>query len=208
MTAEASGEHAIAPRLSDDSTQTDVPIGLNALPTSLPDVERELARLERLPTIELSAEYLALHGKPPRSRHRMWLVRQLAFALQERRLGGLSGVAHTRLGSLMAQIALPGERPAPASPQIIGALRGSARDAVHPTIAVARPPRDPQTLRPGTVLIKRWRDRELRLTALDDGRVDVDGATFNSLSAAARAITGTRWNGRAFFGLAERRTAK
>jgi hypothetical protein len=37
--------------------------------------------------------------------------------------------------------------------------------------------------------------------ALDDGFV-WNGTTYRSLSQVARAITGTRWNGRRFFGVA------
>jgi hypothetical protein len=39
---------------------------------------------------------------------------------------------------------------------------------------------------------------------LKDG-FDWGGQRFKSLSAAARAITGTRWNGYRFFGLRERK---
>jgi hypothetical protein len=35
-----------------------------------------------------------------------------------------------------------------------------------------------------------------------------EGQRYESLSAVARAITGTRWNGLLFFGLAKRRKAK
>jgi hypothetical protein len=41
------------------------------------------------------------------------------------------------------------------------------------------------------------------VTVLDDG-FEYQGSKYRSLSAIARAITGTRWNGPAFFGLRNR----
>lgn len=57
-----------------------------------------------------------------------------------------------------------------------------------------------QQLRPGTLLVREWQGvrHEVHVTA--DGYI-WQGRTIDSLSAVARAITGTRWNGPRFFGL-------
>ncbi len=55
-------------------------------------------------------------------------------------------------------------------------------------------------LRPGTTLIKEWRGISHTVMALEDGFAYL-GKRYKSLSEIARAITGTRWNGPAFFGL-------
>jgi hypothetical protein len=61
-------------------------------------------------------------------------------------------------------------------------------------------------LRPGTVLMREHRGVRHTVTVIPDGFVWQD-KSFSSLSAVARAITGTSWNGRRFFGLrAERET--
>jgi hypothetical protein len=39
------------------------------------------------------------------------------------------------------------------------------------------------------------------VTVTPDGLYELNGQVFKSLSAAARHITGTRWNGPKFFGL-------
>jgi hypothetical protein len=52
----------------------------------------------------------------------------------------------------------------------------------------------------GTRLIREWRGVEQRGTLLADG-FEWEGRRYKSLSAVARAITGTRWNGPVFFGL-------
>jgi hypothetical protein len=61
-------------------------------------------------------------------------------------------------------------------------------------------------LRPGTVLMREHRGVQHTVTVTLDDFIWPD-ESFSSLSAVARAITGTSWNGRRFFGLrAERKT--
>jgi hypothetical protein len=60
-------------------------------------------------------------------------------------------------------------------------------------------------LMPGTVLIRERDEREYRLTFMADGLYELDGQRYKSLSAAAKAITGTHWSGPAFFGLKKER---
>jgi Protein of unknown function (DUF2924) len=64
---------------------------------------------------------------------------------------------------------------------------------------VAKPATGPQ-LRPGTVLMREHGGARHTVTVTPDGFVWRD-RTYPSLSAVARAITGTSWNGRRFFGL-------
>ena len=52
----------------------------------------------------------------------------------------------------------------------------------------------------GTQLIREWRGVEHKVTVLADG-FEWEGRRYKSLSAVARAITGTRWNGLTFFGV-------
>jgi len=59
----------------------------------------------------------------------------------------------------------------------------------------------------GTRLIREYQGVEQVVTVLRDG-FEWHGRPYQSLSAIARAITGTRWNGWVFFGLKNhRRTA-
>ena len=52
----------------------------------------------------------------------------------------------------------------------------------------------------GTRLIREWQGTEHCVTVLVDG-YEYQGRPYRSLSAVARAITGTRWNGWVFFGI-------
>ncbi len=55
-------------------------------------------------------------------------------------------------------------------------------------------------LRPGMSLERGWRGETHHVTVLADGFA-YRGQRYRSLSQIARLITGTRWNGPAFFGL-------
>jgi DNA invertase Pin-like site-specific DNA recombinase len=55
-------------------------------------------------------------------------------------------------------------------------------------------------IKPGTQMIRQWQNITHRVTASKQG-FEWEGRTFNSLSAVAKAITGTNWNGFAFFGI-------
>lgn len=56
---------------------------------------------------------------------------------------------------------------------------------------------------PGSMLTRTYKDQEIAVTVLDDG-FEFDGQVYRSLSAIARAVTGTSWNGYTFFGLGKR----
>src|SRR6266566_3121239 len=58
-------------------------------------------------------------------------------------------------------------------------------------------------LKPGTVLVRDYQGERHTVTVVPDG-FDWQGATYTSLSAIARAITGTAWSGPRFFALAPR----
>ena len=66
--------------------------------------------------------------------------------------------------------------------------------------------RDPRLPPPGTLLTRRLENRQIVVKVLEKG-FEFEMRQYGSLSAIAREVTGTRWNGLLFFGLAERRRA-
>ena len=58
----------------------------------------------------------------------------------------------------------------------------------------------------GSLLTRRVGDRQVVVKVLKEG-FEYESRRYRSLSAIAREVTGTRWNGLLFFGLAERRDA-
>jgi hypothetical protein len=59
----------------------------------------------------------------------------------------------------------------------------------------------------GTRLIRDWNDRRYEVTVTYGG-FEFEGRRYRSLSAIAKVITGTHWNGRAFFGLKQQNDKK
>jgi DUF2924 family protein len=81
------------------------------------------------------------------------------------------------------------------------AFGGLDRDSLRFLQSLARHERPPRRqLKPGTVLVREYQGRRHIVTAVRDG-FDWQGTTYQSLSAIARAITGTAWSGPRFFAL-------
>jgi len=150
----------------------------------------ELAALRRMSLDELRDEWFRVFGEKPRSTNAEQLFRKLAYELQARVHGGLPDAAKARLAEL-----------APVIPEAPVA-RPTARRAAP--VAPQAPVRDPRLPSPGTVLSRPYRGREIRVV-VHEHDFEWDGQRFSSLSAVARAITGSQWNGRLFFGLTERK---
>ncbi len=150
------------------------------------NIAGEIEELRGLPTPDLVERYRELWGKEPHCKHREHLWKRCAWKLQEQKFGGLSQVAKGRLEELIAEIDLPiGER----QTTVTGPLRSPTRAPKHQV---------------GTVFTRTWKGREVRTVAVDGG-YEYEGAMYRSLSAVAKAVTGSHWNGRLFFGLTERK---
>ena len=81
------------------------------------------------------------------------------------------------------------------------AFGGLDRDSLRFLESLARHERPPpRQLKAGTVLIREYQGRRHTVTTVLDG-FEWQGTTYRSLSAIARAITGTAWSGPRFFAL-------
>src|SRR5262245_22609360 len=80
--------------------------------------------------------------------------------------------------------------------------KGKAKKAPAPAATEPRP-RDPRLPRPGGVLTRTFNGKEIKVEVLDAG-FKYDGKTWRSLSAIAKAVSGTSWNGFLFFGIQKR----
>jgi len=154
---------------------------------------REIQRLRGMTVGELQAEWQRLYGEPSRSRNRDFLWRRLAWRVQELAHGGISNRARTRIEELA-----PAGFERARTPNM---ARAAATEPPAPKVVRLHDPRRPT---PGTVIVREYRGRQIRLTVLDAG-FELDGVVHASLSEAARAVTGARWNGPLFWGLAQRK---
>jgi hypothetical protein len=154
--------------------------------TMTPSAQQEIARLQPLTAAELRGKYQELFGESPRSRHKAYLVRRIAWRLQALAEGDLSQRARRRAAELACDADL--RISAPAAPQRPG--------AAEPTTERSHRHLPP----PGTVLARPYRGRTIEVTVLAQGFA-YDGRVYRSLSAVAKAVTGKHWNGYHFFGL-------
>jgi Protein of unknown function (DUF2924) len=140
----------------------------------------QLAALKGLPTQDLKRRWRELFDTEPPPYNRRFLQTRLAYRVQELAFGGLGPETVERLEAIAEDL-----------------------DGGDPTKRRRRPAED----RPiaGTRLIREWQGIEHCVTVLDDG-YEYQRRPYRSLSAIARAITGTRWNGLVFFGLKNQRT--
>ena len=81
---------------------------------------------------------------------------------------------------------------------------GLARHTEQRLKALARGDGDSVIMKPGARLVREWNGVLHTVMVGEDGQVHWNGKDWNSLSQVARAITGTRWSGPAFFGLKAR----
>jgi hypothetical protein len=166
------------------------------------DIGAELAALRRMTVGELREKYLAAFGEETRSWNKDFLRKRIAWRLQELAEGGLSERARRRAEELARDADLRLRAP----------KGGSAATAVAPrpgrTVTrrlLASP--DRRLPMPGAVLTREYRGETVTVTVLESGFA-YQGQVYRSLTAVAKAVTGTHWNGYHFFRLARRGGAR
>ena len=139
----------------------------------------QVAALPEKSTADLKQLWRELYDREPPPYNRPFLVKRLAYRIQELAMGGLSARAEAKLKALVEE---EDRR-----------VKGKA------------PMRKGDRPISGTRLIREWQGVEHTATVLDDG-FEYQGRKYKSLSAIARAITGTRWSGPLFWGLRNHRS--
>jgi DUF2924 family protein len=158
-----------------------------------PNLASEMAALPRLGVSELRAKFAIVFGEATPSHNKTWLIKRIAWRLQAQAEGDLSERARRRAAELVADTDLRLSAPR-AEPTTSGST-----PALVPAL---RMPADAR-LRPGTVLTRRYKGRTLQVEVLEHGFA-WEGQTYRSLSALAKAVTGSHCSGHFFFGLAEK----
>ena len=139
------------------------------------DLAGEIATLNTLEPAALLQEWKALFGTDPSPLlARIFMVRAIAYRLQEQRYGGLT----------------------PSTQRLLDRVCEGRADVGRKRIPDKR-------VSAGTVLIREWGGVSHRVTVLDRGVV-YRGRRYKSLSEVAGVITGARWSGPLFFGLTQR----
>lgn len=146
-----------------------------------PSLESEIAQLRDLDLSGLRARWKSVFRKPsPAHLPRHILLGVLAYRIQADALGDLA----SDTARMLKQVGDNGKGLD---------IRGLSSELVNRRA----------DLRTGTILVRGWNGRSHRVKVMADGFA-WNGRSYNSLSAVAFAITGTRWNGHRFFGLRDR----
>ncbi len=145
-------------------------------------IPARLAALKTTPTPDLKKQWRDLFDSEPPPFNRRYLESRLAYRIQELASGGLKPEPIRRLERLGEELDGGDKK-----------KRGMRLDRDRPIT--------------GTRLLREWQGVEQVVTVTTDG-FEWQGRPYKSLSAIARAITGTRWNGWTFFGLKNHRGRK
>jgi hypothetical protein len=156
----------------------------------------EIESLRQMKVGALRAKYREVCGEEPRSSNKQLLFRRIAWRLQAKVEGDLSERARRRALEIADDADLRILAPD-------GFFAESAPDATRP-LERAGAGRDRRLPAPGTLLTRQFENRRIVVKVLENG-FEYQSQQYRSLSAIAREITGTRWNGLLFFGLSERR---
>ena len=152
------------------------------------NVGRELAALQRLTVKQLRERFAAVFGEATSAHNKPWLLKRIIWRIQANAEGDLSARARVRAAELARdsdlRLSPPRAMPEPAPTRIASG-----------TIDLDRrlPP-------PGTVITRRYKGKMIQVKVLADG-FEFGGEFHASLSAVARAITGSHCNGFLFFRL-------
>jgi hypothetical protein len=133
-----------------------------------------LARLSEMLGEEVKAEWARRYGAPAPNLSPELLRLGIGYRLQEQKHGGIGRGTRTLLRQVAARARESGDK----KPM-------------------------PRKLTPGTRLVRDWHGEGHTVIVLADG-FEYDGQHWKTLTAVARAITGTHWNGPRFFGLTQR----
>ena len=135
---------------------------------------RQIEKIDKMKMAELKEKFIEFYGFEAGQTNVINLRKRIIYRLQELHLGMLSEADRIFLDKIASRDLLANlRRP---GDQSVSKLRGTRYNRI-------------------------WKNKKYEVTVLGDGKFEFEGQTFRSLSAIARQITGTRWNGKLFFGV-------
>lgn len=150
---------------------------MNKTDASLSSIAARVAALPSTPFADLKKLWAQLFDVPMPTHNRSYIERRIAYRMQEMDLtkeqSKLLASNKKRIDALLDQT-----KPA---------QKAGRGELVR--------------LAPGTVLTREFMGKTHRVVAMPDGQFEYGGKPYNSLTAIANEISGSRWSGPAFFGL-------
>lgn len=141
-----------------------------------------IEELQSMPRQELIQKWKKLFktNSPPHARND-FLIKQIVWELQAKKQGGYSAQTKKRLDNLADKLA-------------------SKQEVNENDLKESCKQNSNLEIKSGTKLIREYKGEKHEITALDKG-FEYKSKIYKSLSAIANEITGTRWNGKVFFGI-------
>ncbi len=173
-------------------TRLTAPRKENALETT---VRKEIEALRKMTVSQLRQKHAEVFGEETRSHHKHFLFRRIAWRIQALAEGGLSERARRRALEIANDADLRVRAPKTAFQQD---TEFSANTAVQRRLAAQADPRVPGV---GEEIAREYKGRNIVVKVRESG-FEYESKIYKSLSAVAREVTGTKWNGFLFFGLA------
>jgi len=154
------------------------------------NVGKEISDLRRMTLPELRERFAEVFGEPTTSRHKNYLIRRIIWKLQANEQGGLSERAKRRAKELAATSDVR------LTPPPLRAVNAPERTRV----GHINHPHDNRVPLPGATIVREYKGELIEVHVLPKG-FDYRGEVYRTLSAVAKAATGTHWNGYHFFNL-------
>ena len=159
-----------------------------------PKITAEIARLPDLRVADLQERYEQVFGEECRSRNKQYLIRRIAWRLQANEEGGLSASTLTKAEELAVD----------AETRVTAPRQNSTKNV---EVVNAKPSTfvdwDPRLPPPGNMVERQYKGKMIRVVVLQEG-FEYEGQRYRSLSAIAKAVSGTHTNGFLFFRLGRR----
>jgi len=166
-------------------------------------ITARIAALQEMSLGEIRGEFEKVFGKPSLSRNRKVLIKRIAEKIQAEEAGSKPEAAKAKVDAPKPTLTVKFER------------KGKGKAAGKPKKAGKEKPakphhvgqRDPRLPKVGTTITKQYKGKTLNVRVLEQG-FEYQGKPYRSLSAIAKAVTGSIWNGFLFWGLVKREGKK
>jgi len=160
-----------------------------------PSIAAQVVALSQLNVAELRERWREVFGDTTTQRHRQYLIKRIAWEIQRRDSGQeLSPEALKRLDELQDEF-----RNSPPDTWFKGARHN--RPQAAPARAKRRPVMAATAPKQGAVLARDYKGQKITVTVRGNREFEWNGQIYASLSAVAKAVTGSHCSGIAFFGL-------
>ncbi len=168
----------------------------------------QISKLQKMNLQELRDEYERAFGKSTKSRNRKQLFSQIARKLQADRRGQTLDVTSGKPTlTVKYQPKKKAVIKAKAKTKKVASKKAKAKTTCSTSKkskqATPVGQRDPRLPKVGTIITKEYKGQTINVRVLEKG-FEYDGDVFRSLSAVAKHVTGSIWNGYLFFGMVKR----